>query len=246
VRYLILSDIHANREALEAVLAHAEGCFDRILCAGDLVGYGADPNAAVDWARRTAIVVVRGNHDKACAGLDDTEWFTPAARAAILWTQDVLTEENSEYLRLLPRGPLSIGGFQIMHGSPAGEDEYLVSVSDVYHLCGCLEQPLAFFGHTHLQGGFFWRGTSFTEIGQTPREAEERIVEIPEDCFCLVNPGSVGQPRDGDPRAAYLLYSPEERALSYRRVAYDVRKAQRKILDASLPPQLAARLAVGM
>ena len=245
MRYLILSDVHANREALEAVLADAEGRYDQILCAGDLVDYGADPNAVVDWARQSAAVVVRGNHDKVCAGLDDVEWFNPAARASTLWTRNALTEENLEYLRCLPQGPLSIGDFQIMHGSPADEDEYVVSFSDVQRLCTGLERQMSFFGHTHLQGGFFWRDSSYAGLGRTPLEAAESIVEVPADCCGMINPGSVGQPRDGDPRAAYLVYSPEEKVFSYRRVVYNVREAQRKILDAFLPPQFAVRLAVG-
>jgi predicted phosphodiesterase len=245
VRYLILSDIHANREALEAVLADAEGRYDRILCAGDLVDYGADPNAVVDWARQSVAAVVRGNHDKACAGLDDIEWFHPAARASALWTRNALTEVNLEYLRGLPQGPLSIGDFQIMHGSPADEDEYMVSFPDVQRLCTGLEQQVSFFGHTHLQGGFFWRGTNYAGIDQTPPGAGESIVEFPAGCYGMINPGSVGQPRDGDPRAAYVVYSPEEKVFFYRRVVYNVREAQRKILNASLPPQFANRLAVG-
>jgi predicted phosphodiesterase len=245
VRYLILSDIHANLEALEAVLADADGCYDRIICTGDLVDYGADPNAVAGWARRSTTVIVRGNHDRVCARLDGIEGFSPAARAAALWTQNALTPENLEYLRGLPRGPLSIGDFQIMHGSPADEDEYLVSISDVYDLGACLERRLSFFGHTHLQGGFLWRGANVAAIGQTPADAGELVFRVSEGCFSMINPGSVGQPRDGDPRAAYLLYSPEEPVFFYRRVVYNVKEAQRKILAASLPPQLAARLAVG-
>jgi predicted phosphodiesterase len=244
MRYLILSDIHANREALEAVLADAEGRYDRVLCAGDLVDYGADPNAVVDWARESAAVVVRGNHDKVCAGLGELQWLGPAARAA-QWTQNALTEENLEYLRGLPQGPLSIGDFQIMHGSPADEDEYMVSFSDVQSLCTGLELQVSFFGHTHLQGGFFWRGANYAGISQLPLHAGESIVEIPADSYGVINPGSVGQPRDGDPRAAYLVYSPEEQVFFCRRVVYNVREAQHKILDASLPPQFATRLAVG-
>jgi predicted phosphodiesterase len=111
VRYLILSDIHANREALEAVAAHAAGSFDRTLCCGDLIGYGAEPNICIEWVRTHCALVVRGNHDKACTGLDDLEWFNPIAREAALWTAKVLTAENADYARALPKGPLAIGGF---------------------------------------------------------------------------------------------------------------------------------------
>ena len=245
MRFLILSDIHANWEALEAVLAHAEGLYDRILCAGDLVGYGADPDAVVDWARAKTPVLVRGNHDKVCAGLDDMEWFSPRARASAVWTLETLSAANLEYLRNLPRGPLAVNGFQILHGSPLDEDEYVLATSDALLLRPYLNRPLSFFGHTHLQGGFLADRAGFEEIPGVPSEAEERVFKIPEDCLCLANPGSVGQPRDGDPRAAYLVYSEEEGLLRYRRVRYDVGAAQRKILGAGLPASLADRLADG-
>jgi predicted phosphodiesterase len=118
VRYLILSDIHANWEALETVLDRATGKYDEVLCCGDLIGYGADPNAVCDWCRAHVKVVVRGNHDKASVGLEDLEWFNPVAKAAALWTQAALTPENAEYVRNLPQGPITMDGFQIIHGSP--------------------------------------------------------------------------------------------------------------------------------
>lgn len=245
MRYLVISDVHANWEALEAVLEHARGSYDAILCCGDLVGYGADPNRVVEWARRHVSAVVRGNHDKACAGLEDLEWFNPVARAAALWTQQVLTPENLDYLRNLPKGPLALDGFQILHGSPVDEDEYLVTVAHIQQISAYVDRPLSFFGHTHLQGGFFWYRAGVHRIGKLPDTENERVVELSPDAVCLANPGAVGQPRDGDARAAYLLYVPEERILIYRRVPYDVDTAQRKILDAGLPPALAHRLALG-
>ncbi len=245
MRFLILSDIHANWEALQAVLAHAEGRYDQILCSGDLVGYGADPNAVVEWARRHVTAIVRGNHDKACAGLSDMEWFGPRARAAVRWTQEELTAANLEYLGHLPQGPLAVEGFQILHGSPIDEDEYLIETSDVLLVKPYLTCPLSFFGHTHLQGGFLVCRAGLEEIPGTPHGSQEHIVEIPARCLCLANPGSAGQPRDGDPRAAYLLYSAEEPVLKYQRTPYDVPGAQEKIRRAGLPPGLADRLAAG-
>ena len=245
MRFLILSDIHANREALEAVLAHAEGLYDRILCAGDLVDYGADPDAVVDWARRQAPVLVRGNHDKVCAGLEDMEWFSPAARVSAVWTQESLSAANLEYLRNLPRGPLAIDGFQILHGSPLDEDEYVLDMSDARMIWPYLDCPLSFFGHSHMQGGFLALRGEFEAIPGVSPVSDERVFEIPKDCVCLANPGSVGQPRDGDPRAAYLIYSDEEGLLRYRRVRYDVEAAQKKIRGAGLPRSLADRLAEG-
>ena len=118
MRYLILSDLHANWEALEAVVQDAAGQYDRALCCGDLVGYGADPNPIVEWVRANCALVVRGNHDKACTGLDDLEWFNPVARNAAIWTQNNLTPENAEYTRTLPKGPLLESGFQLVSTSP--------------------------------------------------------------------------------------------------------------------------------
>src|ERR1700704_2270036 len=117
MRHLILSDIHANHEALAAVLKHARGRYDRILCLGDLVGYGANPNEIVEWARANVASIVRGNHDKACCGLDSLEQYNPAAQASAIWTGETLTEENLHYLEKLPRGPLNFEGFDLVHGS---------------------------------------------------------------------------------------------------------------------------------
>jgi predicted phosphodiesterase len=245
VRYLILSDIHANWEALQAVLDHARGAYDTVLCCGDLVGYGADPNRAVDWIRQKQVVTVRGNHDKACAGLDDLEWFNPVARSAAVWTERALTPENLAYLRNLPRGPLTVEGFQILHGSPLDEDEYLVSTLAASQVTEYLETSLSFFGHTHVQGGFIFRRTGVRRIEQTSAELESQVLELEDDVLYLVNPGSVGQPRDADPRAAYLLYEPGERRIEFRRVSYPIEKAQAKILKAGLPELLAGRLATG-
>ena len=245
MRYLILSDIHSNWEALQAVLRHSRGAHDTVLCCGDLVGYGADPNRVVDWARQNQVLVVRGNHDKSCVGLDDLEWFNPVARSAALWTERTLTPENLSYLRNLPRGPVSVDSFQILHGSPLDEDEYLVSTLAASQVTAYLETSLSFFGHTHIQGGFIFRQNGVRRIEQTAADLESQVLELEEDALYLINPGSVGQPRDADPRAAYVLYQPQQRRLEFRRVSYPIEKAQAKILKAGLPELLAARLATG-
>jgi predicted phosphodiesterase len=245
VRYLILSDIHGNLEGLEAVLEHASGKYDQALCCGDLIGYGADPNPVVDWVRAHVSAVVRGNHDKASVGLDDLEWFNPVARYAALWTQRELTPENVAYVRDLPAGPLRLDGFQIVHGSPLDEDEYLLGPSDAAQVFEYLETPLTFFGHTHLQGGFIRNQDRVETIDRTPDGEERRTLDLHSDCVYLINPGSVGQPRDGDPRTAYVLYNSDERFVIFYRVPYDVEKAQGKIRRAGLPPLLADRLAAG-
>jgi len=240
VPHLILSDIHANREALDAVLADASGKYDRILCLGDLAGYGADPNPVIEWARDHASVIVRGNHDKACAGTDPLDHYNPVARISSEWTRSQLKPENIEFLKSLPRGPLRYEDYDLVHGSPADEDEYLLTPSDVAPQRPYLETPAVFFGHTHVQGGFLVARGGIMRIA--PREA---LALEPQHSY-LLNPGSVGQPRDGDPRAAYAFYWPEQRLIEYRRVAYDIPGAATKIRAAGLPDSLAARLFEGL
>jgi len=243
--FLIVSDIHANLEALQAVLDDAGGRYNLILCLGDLVGYGADPNAIVDWTRENVAVVIRGNHDRASAaqdpsGFDTIETFNPSAQTSAYWTRNALRPENRSYLEALPRGPLFYEGVDLVHGSPADEDEYVITASDAAPLLDTLGAPLTFFGHTHKQGGFRMARRTTAPLSR------ERTLELEPDYFYLVNPGSVGQPRDGDPRAAYAVYSPEERTVEFRRVAYDVDRAAAKIRAAGLPDFLAARLHEGL
>ncbi len=245
MRYLIVSDLHANLEALEAVLAQSAGRYDRVLCCGDLVGYGADPNVVCDWVRLNCLLVVRGNHDRASTGMDDLEWFNPVARSAALWTQHTLSPENGDYIRALPRGPVSIDGFQLFHGSPHDEDEYMIAASEAGQAFGYMESRLAFFGHTHIQGGFIWNQSRVETILRTPNREDAQSMEIDLACAYMLNPGSVGQPRDGDPRAAYCLYDYDANRVTYHRVAYNIAAAQKKIHAAGLPPILADRLAVG-
>lgn len=233
-------------EALEAVLADAQGRYDRILCLGDLVGYGADPNRVVEWAQGAVEATVRGNHDRACAGLDSLELYNPAARASAIWTRRTLTAENRIFLERLPRGPLRLGeppaknGFDLAHGSPLDEDEYLIGLADAQRLMGELETRLTFFGHTHVQGGFLIARQGVRRI------PADRVLELEPEYYYVVNPGSVGQPRDRDPRSAYAIYTPEEHRIEYHRVAYDIEAAATKIRIAGLPEPLAARLFEGM
>lgn len=242
--YLILSDIHGNLEALEAVLADADGQYDCVLCLGDLVGYCADPNAVTEWVRSEAAAVVRGNHDRACGGGESLEFFNPVARMSAIWTRRALTEENRLYLEQLQPGPLRVeeplGEFLLVHGSPLHEDQYIVTMDDADGLTGHLEQRVTFFGHTHLQGGFRFAPEGLRRI--RPPQPVQPVGEY----FYMINPGAVGQPRDGDPRAAYVLYSTEDQTVTYRRVAYNIDGAAAKIRAAGLPDRLAARLYEGM
>ena len=245
MRYLIASDIHGNWEALQAVLEDAAGDYDRVLSCGDLVGYGAEPNCVVDWARERAAVVVRGNHDKVCAGIEEMEWFNPTAQAAVHWTRRELTAANLEYLRGLPRGPVGVESFQVLHGSPIHEDDYLMGLHDADGLAGYLGVGVSFFGHTHVQGGCLWVRRSVRRIPGADAGETRRVLELEPDLVYLINPGSVGQPRDGDPRAAYSLYDSEERVVAHCRVPYDVAAAQRKMRAVGLPERLVMRLERG-
>ncbi len=236
---MILSDVHSNREALEAVIRDAKGLYDRILCLGDIVGYGADPNFMAEWMRARSVTSIRGNHDKLCAGLDAPEVYNAAARASAVWTRQALTPANVAYLSNLPRGPLRVGDFDLVHGSPLDEDEYLIHAGDAAVVRDCLDASVTFFGHTHVQGGFL-----FTRRG-IKRIVPDGVLELEPDHRYLLNPGSVGQPRDMNPKAAYAIYTPEDRTLEFRRTKYDIAKAAQKILDAGLPNVLAYRLYEG-
>ena len=250
MRILLLSDIHANVEALDASLAAAPS-FDTIVNLGDIVGYGASPNEVADLSRELGKVFVRGNHDKAATGLMDLDDFNPMAAAAAIWTRDKLTPENLQWLRELPHGPVTLPDFpdvQLVHGSPNDEDEYVVSLGDALAPLITLTMPLTFFGHTHLQGGFFANGSSadgFRPEYRTVGQAESVALHLKTSARYLINPGSVGQPRDGDWRAAFALYDTEAQVVHFHRTPYNLKAAQDRIFAAKLPPRLATRLAAG-
>ncbi len=245
MRFLILSDIHSNWEALEAVLSSASGEYDRIVCCGDLIGYGPDPNRVVDWVRENVATVIRGNHDKVTLGAEILEWFNPVAKAAAIWTLAVLTPENCQYVRQLPKGPLAVDGYQIVHGSPLDEDEYLFGAEEVEQAFAYLDRDLTFFGHTHVQGGFTSTRRRLRMISGARWDEESAALDLNPDDVYLINPGAIGQPRDGDPRAAYVLYDPDDQYVLYCRQEYDISAVQAKIRRAGLPDILAERLAVG-
>ncbi len=245
MRYLLISDIHSNWEALQAVVADAAGQFDRILCCGDLVGYGADPDLVVDWTRANVGPIVRGNHDRVMGDAEALEWFNPVARAAILWTRQTMSPANLEYAANLPKGPLHCDAFTLAHGTPLDEDEYVSNDLEAQMAFAYVERPVTFFGHTHVQCAFQAVRRSVQAFRSPRRQAREWALDLDPGSWYLVNPGSVGQPRDRDPRAAYALYEPESREVLFRRAAYDIAAAQRKIQAAGLPEPLASRLAGG-
>lgn len=250
MRALILSDVHGNLEALTAVLAAAEP-FDALWNLGDVVGYGGSPNQVVDLIRARAQVNVRGNHDRVCCGLTSATGFNPVARAAAMWTREELTAVNLEWLKAMAQGPVAPVGqtaATCVHGSPLNEDQYILNMRDAWAPLQQMETVVTFFGHTHVQGGFSQKEHDWHEIKpefRTRSVAESWRMEMLPGMRHLVNPGSVGQPRDCDWRAAFAVYDSEEASVVYWRVPYDVTSAQGRILMAGLPERLAARLREG-
>ena len=244
MRYLIISDIHGNAHALEAVLADAASLsYDAVLCLGDLVGYGADPSAVI--ARVEALkplAIVRGNHDKVCAGLEPAVLFNEVARRSIEWTRSVLSPAELQSLAELPKGPrLVTDALEICHGSPFDEDHYVFDQDDAARSIDAASARICLFGHTHLPAMF----TATDDPATTGNGLESDEMQLPVTGPALVNVGSVGQPRDGDARAAYGLLDLGRGTIRLRRAEYDVRAAQRKIMQAGLPQWLALRLERG-
>jgi diadenosine tetraphosphatase ApaH/serine/threonine PP2A family protein phosphatase len=249
VVYAIISDIHSNLEALRRVLEEIERrSVDSVLCLGDIVGYNADPGACVDLVLAQAQAVVRGNHDKAVVGLMDVDWFNSAAREAALWTRRTLPPQALALVTGLPEGPVAKGeGVLLCHGSPVDEDEYLVPGARLVESFRFLETAfpdarLCFHGHTHVPLAAVWPGRN----PAAPRMLDpDETIEIEPDRSYLLNPGSVGQPRDGNPRASFGILDTGRGTFANIRVAYDFRETQRKIVEAGLPAVLARRLGEG-
>lgn len=245
MRYLILSDLHANQDAFDAVLEHAAARWDRVLVLGDLVGYGAEPNAVVERVRALSPeAVIRGNHDKAATGIDDGSGFNHVARIAAIWTGTQLTPENLDYVRALPMGPIQVDALtEICHGTPFDEDHYVFDGHDATLALEAAQRPLCLFGHTHLPSLFKIVEERFEGTALDPDR--DHVIPLQRGARYLVNVGSIGQPRDGDPRAGYGILDDEARELRTFRVRYPVEKAQQKIMAAGLPASLANRLALG-
>ena len=247
MRYLVLSDMHANWPAFEAVLDRMPPEeFDRILVLGDLVGYGAEPNEVVEAVRALpeSAVVIRGNHDKVAVGIDSDEYFNPAARRAARWTSEALSDDNRDYVHELPAGPIEVtDDLVICHGSPHDEDAYVLSAEEAYQSFMAAESRLVLFGHTHVTC-VFSLGDEEMEVDWGMEDGDG--IELQTGKRYLLNPGSVGQPRDSDPRAACLTLDTDRNRVVWHRIEYPVERAQRRILDAELPSFLAERLASGV
>ena len=242
VRIAIVSDIHSNLDALSAVLRDAERhrALDGVWCLGDIVGYGAQPADVIDALRARSLTSVAGNHDLAACGRMGVEEFNPIAAEAALWSGEQLSHDARTFLAALPL-TLVAGDFSLVHGSlRAPAWEYLLSEEQAEAQFSLQTTRYSLVGHSHLQFVFAER-----EGRAELHPAYDSQVVALADTRLILNPGSVGQPRDGDPRAAYLLYDDGEATMMYRRVEYDIRAAQRKIESAGLPPLLAQRLAIG-
>ena len=242
MRYCILGDVHGNLEALEAVLADAEKQgVDRYVCVGDIVGYGANPRECVERVNGLTTQIVAGNHDCAVVGRTDVEYFNMFAREAVLWTQAQLSPEEKGFLRGLPL-MLEVDGLTIVHATVHQPEQfgYIESALAARLSFDALSNDLAFVGHSHVPVAFFYE-----QRGEEIWYSQDNDVPLGDFSKTIVNVGSVGQPRDENPLAAYGLYDTEQRRVTIRRVEYDVEAAKQKILDAGLPEVLAVRLLVG-
>ncbi len=244
MKILILSDVHGNLEALEAVLSAASDV-DRSWCLGDLVGYGPDPEACVARIRGRCSLVLAGNHDLGVTGRLNLGDFNPVAAEALLWTRSRLSPEALAYLKGLPsQVEVPELGVLLVHGSPRDPVwEYIFSPGQILEVLRETPVPLTFVGHTH---NAFWAAYD-PESGELEVEGRPagQTLRLEGGRRYLINPGSVGQPRDGDPRAAFALWDTETGEIRFERVEYDLRAVQMKILRAGLPPQLAERLSYG-
>jgi len=247
MRYLIISDIHSNLEALKAVLQQVPE-YDRLICLGDLVGYGASPNEVVQRVRQLNLAgLVRGNHDKVCSGIESGDNFNANAYISALWTQDKLTAKNAEYLTALPAGPLKIDPLvSICHGSPMDEDYYIIYENDAFLSFQCFETVFCFFGHTHVPGLFILEGEPATFNYFLPKDHFRIKLDLGGSVRYLVNPGSIGQPRDYDPRASCCLLDTAAALLTFFKIAYPVEQAVQKIARSGLPVFLGDRLRSGI
>jgi predicted phosphodiesterase len=245
VRALVVSDLHSNAEALRAVVHHVRRKkFDHIVCLGDFVGYGAQPNQVLDVMRtyRATKLYIRGNHDRVAAGIEDGEGFNHAAKYAALWTRDHLSAPNRRFLSGLAHGPVANDGVMLCHGSPHDEDEYVFNEHHARTVFELHSAPLILYGHTHLPVIFSCdvdgRVRGFSVRG-------EAIVKLDPNLRYLINPGSVGQPRDRNPQSSFAIIDSTKRTVQFFRVGYDVEKTRASIIAAGLPRVLADRLRHG-
>lgn len=242
MRIGIISDIHSNMEALNAVLERLKGEVDEIICLGDIVGYGPNPKECCDIVRSNRIYSLCGNHDFACYDDRLINYFNPFAREAILWTRSQLTQEYIDYLRRLPFEEV-LYNFRIVHGAPGEPFEYITTTQDARSAFMVFDENLCFIGHSHIMEYYELRKGS-SVVRQLPLRNQQEL-NIEDGNRYIINVGSVGQPRDGDPRSAYVIYDTIEKKLTAYRVFYRIDIVQKKMQLKGLPPILWERLEVG-
>jgi predicted phosphodiesterase len=239
---LVISDVHANITALEAVLADA-GKVDEVWCLGDIVGYGPDPNECLERLQALPeITCMMGNHDYASLGDMALETFNSDAKKALIWQREKLTPANKGFLRTFLEEPKACGEFTLVHGSPRDPIwEYIMNTLVARVNMDYFDTPWCLVGHSHFQALFQYRSESDDLSIEVPRPDEKYKLKE----RAILNPGSVGQPRDRDPRAAYALLYPEDKIWEPHRVEYDIQSVQKRILEAGLPTRHAERLSGG-
>jgi len=245
MKYLVFSDIHANIEAFEEFLNHKKSKkIDRFLFLGDLVGYGPDPDAVISHFRQLPNVsFVRGNHDKVISELESSSLFNPAAAFSAEWSKIHIAKDNLQFLKDLPKGPVVIDHFiTICHGSTFDEDYYIFSVFEAVESFKFMNTSIGFFGHTHFPVIYYLRNEKFDLV---PLTGNVKIKLDPNTRY-LINPGSIGQPRDKNPQSSFIIFDSDKREIQFIRFQYEVKKTQKKIRAAGLPELLASRLETGV
>jgi len=247
MRYLVLSDIHSNIEAFDACIHRAKHAgFESVLCCGDVVGYGPNPIEAIDILRGLKALTIRGNHDRVAAGLDEPTQFNPHARRAVFWTRSMLPDSHKDYLGNLPVGPLEItADAQLVHGAITDEDDYIFTEADANENFRLTDRHITFFGHSHFPVVFSVDAAGNSVMATSYEFDEFTAVKCEASRKLFINPGSVGQPRDGDPRASFAIWDQDRSRMEFYRVEYDVEVTQEKMRQAQLPQYLIDRLAVG-
>ena len=245
MKYLVISDIHSNLEAFEKLLTLKKVKeVDKILFLGDLVGYGASPNEVIKLFKSLKNTsYVRGNHDKVVAGIESSSLFNPVAAYSAEWSKNNISKENLKFLKNIEVGPKIVDHFStICHGSTFDEDYYVFSIFEASESMKFMETSVGFFGHTHFPVMYFLRNN---KIDTVPFVKDAKI-KLDSNTKYLINPGSIGQPRDKDPRPSYIIFDSEKKELLFHRFSYSIKKTQKKIIDAGLPEVLATRLESGI
>jgi len=247
VKFLVFSDIHSNLEAFKAVLSKIRKMkIDSYLFLGDAVGYGANPNEVIELlASIPNLISVRGNHDKVVMGYESLEFFNPVAAEAVKWTRKNLNEFSRKFLSMLKRGFIVVKeGICICHGAPQDEDYYIFTPEEAYMSLSFSGESLCFFGHTHVPVVYEFRTPEAYSV-YYPLEEGRTTIKLNKNYKYMINPGSVGQPRDRNPRASFLVFDDQKYIVRFYRVPYKIANARKKILQQGLPQVLGDRLLEG-